>query len=56
MDVLLETPPPALETSHIFFRLFILQALRLSVMDKSIKVNLGQSQELIMCIHTYLST
>ena len=34
--------------------LFILQALRLSVEYKSIKVHLGQSQDLIMSIHIYL--
>ena len=61
MDVLLETPPPPLETSRTFFdfaetpvALFILQALRLSVVYESIKVHLGQSQDLIMSIHIYL--
>ena len=60
MDVLLETPSP-LETSHTFFdsaeapkALFIVQALRLSAVYKSIKVHLGQGQDLIMTtqIHT----
>ena len=50
MDVLLETPNPPSETSRTW--LFILQAW-LSVVYKSIKVHLGQSQELIMSVHIY---
>ena len=52
MDVFLETPtpPPPLETSHDLY----LAGLRLSVVYKSIKVHLGQSQELIMSIEIYL--
>ena len=46
------TPPP-LETSRTF-SIFILQVLRLSVVYKSIKAHLGQSQKLIMSIHIYL--
>ena len=61
MDVLLETPPlPHLETSRTFFdtaeapgALFIVQALRLSAVNKSIKVHLGQGQDLIMSIQIY---
>ena len=54
MDVLLEThPPPPLETSRTL-SMFILQVLRLSVLYKSIKVHLGQSQKLIMSIEIYL--
>ena len=59
MDVLLETPPP-LETSRTFFdsteapeALFIVQALRLSAVYKSIKAHLGQGQDLIMSIQIY---
>ena len=58
MDVLLETPP--LETSRTFFdsteapeALFIVQALRLSAVYKSIKAHLGQGQDLIMSIQIY---
>ena len=55
MDVLLETlPHPLLETSRTFFRpTRLLAGLRLSVVYKSIKVHLGQSQGLIMSIHIY---
>ena len=51
-----DPPPPPLETSRTFFDFFrfILQALRLTVVYKSIKVHLGQTQELIMSIHIYL--
>ena len=53
MDVLLESPPPPLETSRTFFdsaeaseALFIVQAsLRLRAMNKSIKVHMGQGQD-----------
>ena len=54
MDVLLETPhpPPPLETSHTFFdsaeaseALFIVQALRLRAVNKSVKVHLGEGQD-----------
>ena len=55
-------PPPSLRNvTHFFFdfaeapaALFTLQSLRLSVLYKSVKVHLGQSQELIMSIHIYL--
>ena len=54
MDVLLENlHPPPRNVTH-FFRLFILQALRLSVVYKSIIVLLEQSTELIMSISIYL--
>ena len=41
MDVLLETPypPPPLKRHALFFSIFILQALRLSVVYKSTKVH-----------------
>ena len=55
------TPPPPFETSRTFFSsaeapeaLFILQALRLSVVYKSMNVHLGQGQDLIMSIQIYL--
>ena len=57
MDVLLETPhlnPPPLRNVTHFFSIFILQVLRLSVVYKSMKVHLGQSQELIMSMEIYL--
>ena len=61
MDVFLGTPPPPLETSRTFFdsaeapeALFILQALGLSVVYKSINIHLGQDQDLIMSIQIYL--
>ena len=46
-------PPLLGENVTHFFRLFILQALRLSVVYKGIKVHLKQSQELIMSIYMY---
>ena len=62
MDVSLKNPPPPpLETSRTFFdsievpeASLILQALRLSVVYKSINVHLGQGQDLIMSIKIYL--
>ena len=62
MDAFLETPPPPpLQTSCTFFdyveapeALLILQALGLSVVYKSIKVHLGQGQDLIMSRKVYL--
>ena len=55
------TPPLLFETSRTFFScakapeaLFILQALRLSVVYKSINVHLGQGQDLIMSTQIYL--
>ena len=52
--------PPPLETSHTFFdtaeapgALFIVQALRLSAVYKSMQVHLGQGQDLIMSIQIY---
>ena len=54
MDVLLENLHPPLRNVTHFFRLFILQALRLSVVYKSIIVLLEQSTELIMSISIYL--
>ena len=64
MDVFLgisHPPPPPLETSRTFFdsaeapeALFILPALGLSVMYKSINIHLGQGQDLIMSIKIYL--
>ena len=60
MDVFLEPPSP-LEMSRTFFDsakapevLFILQALRLSVVYKSINVHFGQGQDQIMSIQIYL--
>ena len=59
MYVFLETHPPPLlgDVTHFFFNsvkaseaLLILQALKLSVVYKSINVHLGQSQDLIMSI------
>ena len=53
-------PPPPLETSRTFFdtteapeALFIVQALRLSAVYKSIKVHLGQGQDLKKSIQIY---
>ena len=46
-------PPFPLRNVTHFFRLFMLQALGLSVVYKSINVHLGQSQEL-MSIEIYL--
>ena len=54
MDVLLETPHPPLRNVTHFFSIFILQVLRLSVVYKSIKVHLGQSEERILSIEIYL--
>ena len=62
MDVLLETPPPhSLETSRTFFdtaetpeALFFLQAQGLSDVNESLKVHLGQGQDLIISIQIYL--
>ena len=63
MGVFLGTPyhpPLPFEMSRTFFSsaespepLFILQALRLSVVYKSINVHLGQGQDLIMSIQIY---
>ena len=60
MDVLLEIHPHPLETSRTFFdtveaheALFIVQILRLSAVYKSIKVHLGQGQDLTMNIQIY---
>ena len=61
MNVLLEPPPPSpLERSRAFLDsaggpevLFIVQALRLSAVYKSIKIHLGQSQDLIMSIQIH---
>ena len=49
MDVFLEKPPPPAPEA-----LLILQALRLSVVYKRIKVHLGQGQDLIVSIKIYL--
>ena len=61
MDVFLETPHPPLRNVTHFFRLcethealLILQALRLSVVYKRIKVHFGQGQDLIVSIEIYL--
>ena len=63
MDFFLETPPPPpplRNVTHFFDSaeapeaMLILQALRLSVVHKGIKVNLGQGQDLIMSIKIYL--
>ena len=62
MDVFLGTPyqppPPPFEMSRTFFcsaevpeALFILQALRLSVVYKSINVHLGQGQDITKFVH-----
>ena len=51
MDVLMTPPPTPLRNVTHFFRQYILQALILSVVYKSIKVHLGKSQDLIMSIH-----
>ena len=54
------TPPPLRNVTHFFDSaeapeaMLILQALRLSVVHKGIKVNLGQGQDLIMSIKIYL--
>ena len=60
MDVLLDTPHLVLETSRTFSdtaeapeALFIAQALRLRAVYKSIKVHLGQGQDLIVSIQIY---
>ena len=60
MDVLLEIPPPPLETSRTFFdtveapeALFIVQALRLSAVYKSLKIHLGKRHDLKMSIQIY---
>ena len=50
MDVLLGTPPP-LETSRTFFDIYLAD---FKIECQSIKVHLGQSQQLIMSIHIYL--
>ena len=62
MDVLLETHPhPRFEMSRTFFdsaeapeALLILHASGLSDVYKSLKVHLGQGQDLIMSIQIYL--
>ena len=46
-------PPPPLGTAEASGALFIMQALRLSAVYKSIKVHLGQGQNLIISIQIY---
>ena len=58
--LLWRSPHPPLETSRTFFdtaeapgALFIVQALRFSAVSKTIKVHLGQGQDLIVSIQIY---
>ena len=56
IDIVHETPPPPtpLETSRTFFDIYFEGFKIECCVYKSIKVHLGQSQELIMSIEIYL--